>query len=61
MIYMTMRKLIMNGNNKFSGGETDAEEYGQWKTDTQNKLDVFYACNRLTQKQYEELAGMLEP
>lgn len=59
MVYTTMKKIILNGNNKFNNGEMNAEEYGLLKTDAQNKLDVFYARNRLTQGQYEELSGML--
>ena len=28
--------------------------------DAQNKLDVFYACNRLTDEQYTELTTLIE-
>lgn len=59
MAYVSMKKLITNENNKYESGVITAEEYGLWKTNTQNKLDVFFACNRLTQAQYEELCGML--
>ena len=59
MAYISMKKLITNENNKYESGAITAEEYGLWKTNTQNKLDVFFACNRLTQAQYEELCGML--
>lgn len=59
MAYISMKKLITNENNKYDSGAVTVEEYGLWKTNTQNKLDVFFACNRMTQAQYEELCGML--
>ena len=59
MAYVSMKKLIANENSKYESGVITAEEYGIWKTNTQNKLDVFFACNRMTQAQYEELCGML--
>ena len=59
MAYTSMKKLITNQNNKYNNGTVAAEEYNAWKEITQNKLDVFYSCNRLTTAQYEELTGML--
>ena len=59
MAYVSMKKLITNENSKYNSGLIVADEYELWKTNTQNKLDVFFACNRLTQAQYEELCGML--
>lgn len=59
MAYMSMKKLIVNENKKYENAAITAEEYNLWKENTQNKLDVFFACNRLTQSQYEELCGML--
>lgn len=59
MAYVSMKKLITNENSKYNSGLIAADEYELWKTNTQNKLDVFFACNRLTQAQYEELYGML--
>ena len=59
MAYVSMKKLIANENSKYESGVITAEEYGIWKTNTQNKLDVFFACNRMTQAQYEELCDML--
>lgn len=59
MAYISMKKLITNENSKYNSGVITAEEYELWRTNTQNKLDVFFACNRITQVQYEELCGML--
>ena len=58
MAYMSMKKLIINENKKYESASITVEEYDLWKENTQNKLDVFFACNRLTQTQYEELCGM---
>ena len=59
MAYTSMKKLITNENNKYNSEMITAEEYDLWKENTQNKLDVFFACGRLTQSQYEELTAML--
>lgn len=59
MAYATMKKLIVNENNKFNAGLVSEEEYSLWKESTANKLDVFLACGRITDKQYEDLIGML--
>ena len=59
MAYTSMKRLITNENTKYNNGSITAEEYELWKETSQNKLDVFFACNRLTQTQYEELCGML--
>ena len=59
MAYTSMKKLILNENNKYNAGVITAEEYTVWKENAQNKLDIFLACNRLTDKQYEELTGMI--
>lgn len=56
--YTLMRRLIENENNKYHNGMVTKDEYLQWQASTQNKLDVFFAGNRLTQAQYEELSGM---
>ena len=58
MAYTSMKKLITNENNKYNSGLVTAEEYNLWKENAKNKLDVFYACNRVAQAQYEELIGM---
>ena len=60
MAYITMKKLITNENNKLANGTITVEEYEIWKVSTQNKLDVFYGCNRLTTEQYEELVAMMQ-
>lgn len=59
MAYISMKKLITNQNNKYNARMVAAEDYNAWKEVTQNKLDVFLACNRLSAVQYEELTGML--
>lgn len=45
-MYVAMKKLI---NKKFY---KTAEE-------AQNKIDVFFACNRLTDEQYAELTALI--
>jgi len=46
-MYEAMKKLIEKHYYKTAG-------------ESHNKLDVFYACNRLTDKQYTELAALVE-
>lgn len=46
-MYAAMKKLI---TKKFYATAEDA----------QNKLDVFYACNRITDDQYAELTALIE-
>lgn len=46
-MYSAMKKLI---NKKFYKTSEEA----------QNKLDVFYACNRLNDDQYAELTALVE-
>lgn len=60
MAYTCMKKLIQNENNKLANGTVTTEEYNLWKVQTQKKLDVFFACDRLTGAQYEELADMIQ-
>lgn len=43
MLYRTLKRMIERGNTE---GMSE-------------KLDVFYAANKLTQEQYNELVGML--
>lgn len=45
MIYKLIKRVIQGG--------------GYEKADMQNKLDVYLAFDRITQEQYEELAGLL--
>ena len=45
MIYTLLKRMITTGNY-----ETD---------DMQNKLDVFYAVNRITEEQYLELTNLI--
>ena len=58
MAYSTMKKLIRNANARFESGEWDQEAYEAYKEAQGNKLDVFFAAGRLTEGQYEELAGL---
>lgn len=60
MAYRSMVKLINNENALYEAGRVTAEEYAAWKENTMNKLDVFLACNRITEEQYQELVGMLK-
>ena len=60
MAYRSMVKLINNENALFGAGRVSAEEYAAWKDNTMNKLDVFLACDRITEAQYQELVGMLK-
>ena len=46
-MYSAMVKLI---NKKYYATAEEA----------QNKIDVFYACNRLTDEQYAELTALIE-
>lgn len=50
MVYKLMKRIIENGIKK---GNLDT-------TDIQTKLDVYFAYNKLTQEQYEELSSMVE-
>lgn len=59
MAYMAMKKLIANENTLYENGEVTKDDYILWKGNTTNKLDVFFACNRISQAQYEELSSML--
>ncbi len=45
MLYRTLKRMIEKGN--IAGIE--------------EKLDIFYAADKLTQKEYEELSAMLQP
>lgn len=60
MAYRSMVKLINNENTLFEAGRVTAEEYASWKDNTMNKMDVFLACDRITEAQYQELVGMLK-
>lgn len=54
MTYITCKKVIANKKMVLIGTE--------WETfaaETMDKLDVFLLNNRITEEQYNELAGML--
>ena len=59
MAYRSMLKLITAENSAYDKGHVTDAEYVAWKENTMNKLDVFLACNRITEEQYTELVGML--
>jgi len=46
-MYNTMKKLI-------------SKHFYKTAEEAQNKLDVFYACNKLTDEQYVELTALVE-
>ena len=45
MIYQLLKRMIVTGNYE--------------KDDMQNKLDVFFAVNRITEEQYLELTELI--
>ena len=45
MIYRLLKRMITTGNYE--------------KEDTQNKLDIFFAVNRITEEQYLELTELI--
>ena len=45
MIYQLLKRMIVTGNYE--------------KDDMQNKLDVFFAVNRITEEQYLELTNLI--
>lgn len=61
MVYNSARLLIQNTLNKRENGTITEEAFTLWKADMENKLNVFYLMNRLTEGQYKELSAMLDP
>lgn len=49
MVYKLMKRIIENG---IKNGNLDT-------ADIQTKLDVYFAYNKITQEQYEELSTMV--
>ena len=47
MIYQLLKRMITTGNYE--------------KEDMQNKLDIFFAVNRITEEQYLELTELINP
>ena len=47
MIYTLLKRMITTGNYE--------------KEDMQNKLDIFFAVNRITEEQYLELTALINP
>lgn len=45
-MYLAMKKLI-------------SKHYYETAEEAQNKIDVFFACNRLTDEQYAELTALV--
>lgn len=58
MTYTTMKKLIANANAKYQSGAWSQVKYNDYKDSQQNKLDVFFAKNRITEEQYDELTDL---
>ena len=50
MLYRTLKRMIERGNTERGNTEGMAE-----------KLDIFFAANKLTEAQYVELSGLLTP
>lgn len=61
MVYNSARLLIQNTLNKKENGSMTEDEFNLWKETMENKLNVFYLMNRLTESQYRELSSMLDP
>lgn len=47
MIYTLLKRMITTNNYQ--------------KDDMQNKLDIFFTVNRITEEQYLELTGLINP
>ena len=47
MIYPLLKRMIVTGNYE--------------KDDMQNKLDIFFTVNRITEEQYLELTELINP
>lgn len=58
MAYSTMKKLIATKNAQYNKGNVTQYEYEMWKNSQVSKLDVFLACDRITDEQYSELMDM---
>lgn len=61
MVYNSAKLLIQNTLNKRENGAITEEAFALWKADMENKLNVFYLMNRITESQYKELSAMLDP
>lgn len=61
MVYNSARLLIQNALNKKENGSMTEDEFNLWKETMENKLNVFYLMNRLTESQYRELSSMIDP
>lgn len=58
MAYWAMSKVITAKNAEYERGAVTAERYLIWKEQQMRKLDVFLACDRITDDEYAELVGM---
>ena len=58
MAYSSMKKIITAKNAEYDRGAVSAERYLIWKDQQMRKLDVFLACDRITDDEYTELVGM---
>ena len=58
MAYWAMSKVIKAKNAEYERGAVTAERYLIWKEQQMKKLDVFLACDGITDDEYAELVGM---
>ena len=58
MAYSSMKKIINAKNTEYDRGAVTAQRYLIWKEQQMKKLDVFLACDRITDDEYTELVGM---
>lgn len=58
MAYKSLAKLITAENKQLESGAVTSEEYAAWKENTLKKMDVFLACDRITDAQYQDLMAM---
>lgn len=58
MAYSAMKKVISAKNAEYERGAVTAERYLVWEEQQMRKLDVFLACDRITDDEYTELVNM---
>ncbi|SCY03166.1 hypothetical protein [Butyrivibrio sp. INlla14] len=58
MAYSSMKKIINAKNAEYDRGAVTAQRYLIWQEQQMKKLDVFLACDRITDDEYTELVGM---
>ena len=58
MAYSSMKKIITAKNAEYDRGAVTPQRYLVWQEQQMRKLDVFLACDRITDDEYTELVGM---